>query len=117
MKTSDVERWTARVLNEIERGIRREDDRVEVKRKPPSEVLKTARRIAGHAKQVRSGQILWLLGLDETTEGPVIGADRTQPRSRQRPTDDRDRPLPEYRGAEDRELGSVHASHGLGTSD
>lgn len=65
MKTSDAERWAVEVLNGIDRGARREDDRVELKRQPKATALENARRIAGHANQVREGQILWLFGIDE----------------------------------------------------
>lgn len=65
MKPSDVERWAAEIVGAVERGVRREDDRVELKRQPKESPIENARRIAGHANQVREGHVLWIFGLDE----------------------------------------------------
>jgi hypothetical protein len=65
VKVDDVERWMARVLDRIDHRLGIEDDRVELKREPKAEPIENARRIAGHANQVRSGEILWLFGIDE----------------------------------------------------
>jgi hypothetical protein len=65
MKPSDVERWVAQIVDEVDRQVRREDDRVELKRRPKETPVENARRIAGHANQVREGRIIWIFGLDE----------------------------------------------------
>lgn len=64
MRQGDVERWAIQVLDRLQRGGKAEDDRVELKRVLP-EARKAARRIAGHANQVREDRILWLIGVDE----------------------------------------------------
>lgn len=65
MRPSEVERWATRVVDSIDRGRRGEDDRVELKRRPKRTALENARRIAGHANQVREGRLLWIFGIDE----------------------------------------------------
>lgn len=68
-----MEQWSAQVLDRLERALRLEDDRVEVKRQLPADPLEAARRIAGHANQARSDRILWLIGVVEDPQPEVVG--------------------------------------------
>lgn len=74
MRPSEVEQWVVRVLDRLERGVPLEDDRVELKRQLPDDHPKAARRIAGHANQAREDRILWIIGVDEKADEPLVGA-------------------------------------------
>ncbi len=74
MRATDVEQWCTKVVDHLQRGLRVEDDRVELKRELPSgDVTKAARRIAGHANQARSDRILWIIGAEEDPTPRVTG--------------------------------------------
>jgi hypothetical protein len=79
MKPSDVEQWVVKVVDQLERGLRVEDDRVECKRELIPDHAKAARRIAGHANQVRQDRILWVIGVDEDANPPVVGRAPSDP--------------------------------------
>lgn len=80
MRPTDVERWCARVVDRFERGLRAEDDRVEVKRQlPRGNPVDIARRIAGHANQARANEILWLIGAVEDPVPRVVGQSPGEP--------------------------------------
>ncbi len=75
MRTTEVEQWCARVIDHLERGLRVEDDRVELKRQlPAGDPLDIARRIAGHANQARADRILWIIGAVEDPHPRVSGS-------------------------------------------
>jgi hypothetical protein len=61
------------VVDRLERGLRVEDDRVECKLLLPDDPMRAARRIAGHANQVRDDRILWIIGVDEDLSPPIVG--------------------------------------------
>lgn len=65
MNPGDVERWVVQVIDRVESRLRAEDDRVELKRALPGDTLRAARRIAGHANQVREDRTLWVIGVDD----------------------------------------------------
>jgi hypothetical protein len=74
MNPGDVERWAAVVIDRLQRRLRIEDDRVELKAELPADPLRAARRIAGHANQVREDRVLWLIGVTDRPESePVLG--------------------------------------------
>lgn len=79
MRTSDVERWVAEVVDRIQRGQGLEDDRVELKREPKPTPLENARRIAGHANQMREDRILWVFGLDNDGQRHPLPPDLADP--------------------------------------
>lgn len=79
MKPTDVEQWVAKIVDQVEKGHRVEDDRVECKRVLIPDHAKAARRIAGHANQVRQDRILWVIGVDEDAIPPVVGRAPTEP--------------------------------------
>jgi hypothetical protein len=64
MKRLDVEEWAYRVITSVERKLKVEDDRVELKGYWP-EARDIARQLGGHANTSRGEPILWLLGVDE----------------------------------------------------
>jgi hypothetical protein len=72
MTTNEIEAWALRVIEGVERHQPNEDTRVELKAEwiDPE---KAARRIAGHANEMRGEPILWLIGVDERRG--VIGAE------------------------------------------
>lgn len=80
MRPTDVEQWCARLVDRFERGLRAEDDRVEVKRQLPSgNAVDVARRIAGHANQARANEILWFIGAVEDPVPRVLGQSPGEP--------------------------------------
>jgi hypothetical protein len=79
MKSGEVERWVVTVVDQVERGHRVEDDRVECKRLLVDDHDKAARRIAGHANQARQDRILWVIGVDEAADPPVVGRAPSEP--------------------------------------
>jgi hypothetical protein len=64
------ESWALGVIERVQAGFRVEDSRVELKREW-IDSAKAARRLAGHANASRGADILWLVGVDETSG--VIG--------------------------------------------
>lgn len=70
MRKSELEAWVLDVIDRVEAGQPNEDSRVELKHEWP-EPKKAARRIAGHANAAGGDQILWIIGVDQTTG--VIG--------------------------------------------
>lgn len=58
VRPSDVERWGTMLIDQVIRGNRVEDDRVELKSQFMNDAHEAARRIAGHANQVREDRIL-----------------------------------------------------------
>jgi hypothetical protein len=65
VKTIEIEVWTLRILETVEKGVRVEDATVELKATWPDDPMKAARRLAGHANAARGENILWLIGVDE----------------------------------------------------
>jgi len=66
----DSRRLEERVLSIVElvlNGRTVEDDRVELKAEWPEDHYKAARHIAGLANASRGEDVLWIVGLDETT--------------------------------------------------
>jgi len=79
MRPGEVEQWVVKVVDQLERGLRVEDDRVECKRALPDDPTKAARRVAGHANQAREDRILWIIGVDEKADQPVVGRAQSEP--------------------------------------
>jgi hypothetical protein len=74
MRTSEIDAWALRVIERVEKNEPHEDDRVELKAEWPESPSEAARRIAGHANQMRGEPFLWLIGVDERRG--VVGADK-----------------------------------------
>lgn len=75
MRPSQIEAWTLRVLEAIEKRAPTEDSQVELKAEWP-DPKKAARQIAGHANAAHGEPILWLIGVDEKVGG--VGAEREE---------------------------------------
>jgi hypothetical protein len=73
MKTYEIEDWALRAIERVESQQPNEDTRVELKA-DWIDPQKAARRIAGHANEMRGEPILWLIGVDE--QKGVKGADQ-----------------------------------------
>jgi hypothetical protein len=73
MRDIEIESWVLRVADEVSRGARVEDSRVELKSRWPDEPNAAARRIAAHANAARGASVLWIIGIDEVKG--VCGAD------------------------------------------
>lgn len=66
MRKLQAEAWARRVIEQVKKKTKVEDDQVELKSKLiPFE--RAARRIAAHANKSRGEDILWLIGIDEET--------------------------------------------------
>jgi hypothetical protein len=71
LRPVEIEEWVLRVVDQLRRGTRVEDARVELK----SEWLdpkRAARRIAGHANAARGSTILWIIGIDDE-DAEIVG--------------------------------------------
>jgi hypothetical protein len=64
VRAADVETWVLELVEQLERGARVEDARVELKADWP-QAARAARRIAGHANAAHGDSILWVIGVDE----------------------------------------------------
>jgi hypothetical protein len=64
MRPEQLEAWVLSLVDQVARGSRVEDSRVELKAQWP-EPRVAARRIAGHANSSGADNILWVIGLDE----------------------------------------------------
>lgn len=64
MRTYEIEDWALRAIKRVEEGQPNEDARVELKAQW-IDAQKAARRIAGHANEMRGEPILWVIGVDE----------------------------------------------------
>lgn len=74
----DVRHLEALVLDladRVRRGEPTEDSRVELKSEWPTDHAKAARRLAGHANEMRGQEIVWIIGLREKE---VVGAEREE---------------------------------------
>jgi len=74
VRSSEIEAWTLRIVEQVKRGRPCEDARVELKARWPDDAYKAARRIAGHANASGGEPILWVIGVDEKTG--AVGADQ-----------------------------------------
>ncbi len=69
MTKQQIEAWALRVIAQVKQKHQNEDAFVELKTEW-IDAQKAARRIAGHANSAHGEDILWLIGVDETS-GPV----------------------------------------------
>jgi len=76
MRTSDIEAWVLRVIDQQKRKQPCEDSRVEIKAKWPDDPRKAARQIAGHANAARGESVLWIIGIDESYG--IVGAENIE---------------------------------------
>ncbi len=65
VRQQQVEVWVLDIVEAVVGGSRVEDDRVEAKRKWPTDHRKAARQIAGLANAAGGEAALWIVGLDE----------------------------------------------------
>lgn len=72
VRSSELELWVLQALDRVAAGNRNEDNRVEFKGAWPTDQLRTARRLAGHANSAFGENILWIIGVDEGAG--VVGA-------------------------------------------
>jgi hypothetical protein len=72
MRSHQIESWALSVIERVLAGKPNEDARVELKADWPTDTAKVARQLAGHANAARGENILWLIGVDQSTG--VIGA-------------------------------------------
>lgn len=75
MRNHEIEEWALQVVDQVTNMRTVEDVRVELKRVFPHPE-RAARILAGHANAARGDDLIWILGLDETT-GPV-GVDEAE---------------------------------------
>jgi hypothetical protein len=64
MRPEQIEYWVLSLVDQVEKRVRVEDSRVELKAEWP-DPRTAARRIAGHANAAGGDTILWVIGLDE----------------------------------------------------
>jgi hypothetical protein len=68
MNPTQIETWALRVIERVEARQPNEDSRVELKREWPAQPNRAARQIAGHVNAARGEPVLWLIGLNRSTE-------------------------------------------------
>lgn len=61
---AQVETHVRAIIDQVERGVPAEDDRIELKREWPVPV-EVARQLAGHCNASQGESVLWIIGLDE----------------------------------------------------
>src|SRR6266404_5325723 len=71
MRAVEIESWALRILDTVQNQRRVEDSKVELKMIWP-DPAKTARQLAAHANAARGENILWLIGVEETSG--IVGA-------------------------------------------
>lgn len=72
MTKAQIESWVWGVVTRLRSRQPIEDTRVELKREW-IDPAKATRQMAGHANTAGGDQILWIIGLDEDAEDPVVG--------------------------------------------
>jgi len=65
MRLIEIEAWALRILESVRAGHPIEDARVELKSEWPTDHMRAARQLAGHANAARGEPILWLFGINE----------------------------------------------------
>jgi hypothetical protein len=76
MRSSEIETWALRVIEQIKSGQPNEDARVELKTHWPQDTYRAARQIAAHANPAGGEPILWIIGVDQ--KSGVVGTDHKE---------------------------------------